>query len=132
MKTARDCLSTRAVIVRPDQRLIDVVSDVVKQDALYCAVVTQNGNFMGLVQLKEIVLRSTDRVSADLVPDTTPPAVDETTDVNTIVKLLQTQRFDEVVVLTHEQQYIGLVTRESLFDWWALQEKNLGDVKDAR
>ena len=132
MKTARDCLSTRAVIVRPDQRLIDVVSDVVKQDALYCAVVTQNGNFMGLVQLKEIVLRSTDRVFADLVPDTTPPAVDETTDVNTIVKLLQTQRFDEVVVLTHEQQYIGLVTRESLFDWWALQEKNLGDVKDAR
>lgn len=126
MSTARECLSTRVVVVHPDQRLIDVVSGVVRQDALYCAVVTRNGSFIGLVQLKDIVLRSADRIFADLVPARAPASVDADTDATVIVKLLKTQRCDEVVVLSREQHYVGLVTRESLFDWWAREEKNPG------
>jgi CBS-domain-containing membrane protein len=123
MKTARDCLSNRVVTVHPDQHLIDVVAAVVRQDALYCAVVTRSGNFLGLVRLKEIVLRSADRIFADLVPAIPPMSVDEAVEAETIVKLLRSHRCDEVVVLTKEKQYVGLVTRESLFDWWVRAEK---------
>lgn len=124
MKTARECLSTRVVAVFLDQRLIDVVGAVVRQDALYCAVVSREGDFVGLVRLKEIVLRSTERIFADLVSGSPPAAIDEKTPAQAIVKQLRAERCDELVVLSAGKKYVGLVTRESLFDWWAREENN--------
>lgn len=123
VKTARDCLSTRVVTVGPEQRLIDVSEAIVRHDALYCAVVSRSGMLMGLVRLKEIVTRSTNRIFSDLAPAIAPIDVDEKMSIPDLVKLLQTEGIDEVVVLSNGKQYVGLVTRESLFDWWVREVK---------
>jgi predicted transcriptional regulator len=118
MKTAGDFLSTRVVVVGPEQRLADVADAIAEKDALYCAVVQKSGVFIGLVRFKEIASRSADRIFSDLVPPSAPLNINEKMEASLVVKLLQSQGCDELVVFTSGQHYVGLVTRESLFDWW--------------
>lgn len=119
MKTAGDFLSARVVTVSPEQRLIDVADAIAKKDALYCAVVNKSGKFIGLVRLKEIVARSADRIFSDLVPFVAPLDINEKMEAGLVAKLLEAQGRDELVVLSSGRRYLGLVTRESLFEWWS-------------
>jgi Mg/Co/Ni transporter MgtE len=123
LKTARDLLSTRVVTVAPGQRLADVSGAIIKYDALYCAVVSKSGTFRGLVSLKELVTKSPERIFSDLVPSIFPLDINESLEASLVVKLLRSQGSDELVVLTSEKRYVGLVTRESVFDWWAREGK---------
>jgi predicted transcriptional regulator len=123
VSSARDFLSTRVVTVGPEQRLRDVTSAIIKNDALYCAVVSKSGVFTGLVRFKEVVARSADRIFSDLVPAQASLDINENLEAELVVKLLQSQGVDELVVLTSERRYVGLVTRESVFEWWVQQVK---------
>jgi predicted transcriptional regulator len=123
VKTAGDFLSTRVVTVGPQQRLADVADAIAKKDALYCAVVNQSGKFIGLVRLKEIVARSAERIFSDLVPFVAPLDINEKMEAGLVAKLLEAQGRDELVVLTSTRRYLGLVTRESLFEWWSRQSQ---------
>jgi predicted transcriptional regulator len=125
VKTASDFLSTRVVTVGPEQRLTDVADAIAKKDALYCAVVDKSGRFIGLVRLKEIVARSADRIFSDLAPASLPLDINEKMEASLVVKLLQSQGCDEVVVLTSGKRYVGLATRESMFEWWARETEGL-------
>jgi predicted transcriptional regulator len=122
-KTAGDFLSARVVTVGPEQRLADVAEAIAKSDALYCAVVDKAGAFLGLVRLKEIVARSADRIFSDLVPFSAPLDINENVDAAAVIKLLQSRGCDELVVFTNAKRYAGLVTRESLFEWWVRELK---------
>lgn len=123
MKTARDLLSTRVVTVAPGQRLNDVSKALIKNDALYCAVVDKTGNFLGLVSLKELVTRSPERIFSDLVPAIFPLDINENMEAALVVQLLRSHGSDELVVLTSARRYLGLVTRESVFEWWVQETK---------
>jgi predicted transcriptional regulator len=123
VKTAGDFLSARVVTVDPEQRLVEVADAIAKKDALYCAVVNKSGKFIGLVRLKEIVARSPDRIFSDLVPFVAPLDINEKMEAGLVVKLLEAQGRDELVVLTGARRYLGLVTRESLFEWWSREGK---------
>ena len=118
MNTARDFLSDRVVTVRPEQRLSDVADAIARKDALYCAVVKGSGEFLGLVRFKEVAAKSADRIFSDLVPFSSPLDVNEKMEVGLVMNLLRSQGRDELVVLGSKGLYVGLVTRESLFDWW--------------
>ena len=119
MKTAGDFLSARIVVVSPEQRLRDVADAIAEKDALYCAVVNSSGKFIGLVRLKEIAAKSADRIFSDLGPFSVPLDINEKMEAGLVVKLLQSQGRDELVILSAARRYLGLVTRESLFEWWA-------------
>ena len=123
MKIAADFLSTRVVVVSPEQRLADVASAIAEKDALYCAVVQKSGAFVGLVRFKEVVARSANRIFSDLVSSSLPLDINEKMEASLVVNLLQSQGCDELVVLTSGQRYLGLVTRESLFAWWVGEMK---------
>jgi predicted transcriptional regulator len=125
VKTATDFLSTRVVTVAPEQRLADVAVAIEKKNALYCAVVDGAGKFVGLVRLKEIVAKSADRIFSDLSPSSAPLDINEKMEARLAAKLLQSQGCDEIVVLTTAKRYVGLVTRESLFEWWVSESKSL-------
>jgi predicted transcriptional regulator len=123
MKTARDLLSTRVAVVKPTQRLKDVAEDIAAREAIYCAVMEESGKFAGLVRLTEIVRRSADRIFADLVADAYPLDISESLEAGLVIKLLQAQGCNELVVLGAHQRYVGLVTRDSVFAWWSSQQK---------
>ena len=70
---AKDLLSTRVVVVGPEQRLADVAAALREVRAQYCAVVNgESGVFEGLVQLGEVAgfTNAGTRIFADLAADT--------------------------------------------------------------
>ena len=123
MKTARDLISRRVVRVQPEQRLRDVAELIEAQNALYCVVVGKAGEFMGLVRLTEIVMKSADRIFADLISASAPVHISDALDAELVIKLLQAQGCDELAVLEGGRRYVGLATRESVFEWWAGQRR---------
>ena len=122
-KCARDMISSRVVRVEPEQRLRDVGAEIRAKNALYGAVVDRAGKFVGLIRLTEVVLKSPDRICADLVSVSTPLDISETLDAELVIKLLQAQGCDELVVLAPGSKFVGLATRESVFAWWAARHE---------
>jgi hypothetical protein len=53
--------------------------------------------------LKEIVAKSPERIFAGLIPATTPLDINEKMEANLVIKLLQSQGCDELLVLNHRQ-----------------------------
>jgi len=123
MKTARDLISQRVVRVQAEQRLRDVAALGEARNALYCVVVGRAGEFVGLVRLTEIVLKSADRIFADLVSSSAPVHISAALDAELVIKLLQAQGCDELAVLEGGRRFVGLATRESVFEWWASQRR---------
>jgi Mg/Co/Ni transporter MgtE len=123
LKTARDLISHRVVRVQPEQRLRDVAELIAARNALYCVVVGKAGEFLGLVRLTEIVMKSADRIFADLISASAPVHISATLDAELVIKLLQAQGCDELAVLEGGRRYVGLATRESVFEWWASQRR---------
>jgi predicted transcriptional regulator len=123
-KTARDLISQRVVLVDPEQRLREVAGEVASRNALYCVVVGRAMEFVGLVRLTEIVMKSADRIFADLISASAPVHISDTLDAELVIKLLQAQGCDELVVLEGGRRFIGLATRESVFEWWAGQRRS--------
>jgi predicted transcriptional regulator len=121
MKAARDLISDRVVVVDPEQRLRDVAVPIEAKGALYCAVVEKTGAFVGLVRLSEVGSKSSERIFADLLSPKAPLDVLETMEADLVIKLLRAQGRDELVVLSVGRKYVGLATRESVFEWWARQ-----------
>lgn len=121
MTTARDLVSTRVVTVQSEERLRDVSAKIEEKNALYCVVVDKFGKFIGLVRLTEIVMKSADRIFADLISESRPLDIFEKMDPELVIKLLQARGCNELLVLGADKKYVGLATRESVFEWWARQ-----------
>lgn len=122
MTRARDLISDRVVVAAPEQRLKDVGDAIAASNALYCAVVSSENRFVGLIRLSELVLKSAERICADLVSPLRPIHISDGMEADLVIKLLQAQGSDELVVISSGKTYVGLVTRESVFAWWSRQK----------
>jgi CBS domain containing-hemolysin-like protein len=101
-----------------EQRLSDVVDRIRAVDATHCVVVErESDHFIGIVRLKEVAASSTDRISADLVSHPVPLDVQETLEASLVGKILVARGSHELVVLSPQRKYVGLITRESFLEW---------------
>ncbi|MDF3059665.1 MAG: domain protein S-box [Rariglobus sp.] len=132
---AKDLLSTRVVVVHPEQRLSDAAPALRQLRAQYCAVVEENtGVFEGIVRLGDAAALSNSgsRIFADLSGGTPWIRVDEGTPAEGILTHLSDDRDAVLVVLTRDDHYIGTITMESVWGWLvqsqALQQRLLEQV----
>jgi signal transduction histidine kinase len=117
---AKDLLSTRVVVVNPEQRLADVAPALRESRAQYCAVVDEEtGVFGGLVHLGEIAgfSNASARIFADLAGDTAWRRVAAETPADEILDELSTHKEAVFVVLGPGESYTGVVTMESAWGW---------------
>jgi CBS domain containing-hemolysin-like protein len=132
VSTARDLLSKRVVVVDAENRLHDVVAEITAADASHCAVIDKktDGKFIGVVRLKDIASKSAHRIFADLVSSSMPLDIQESLEANVVFRLMQARGSDEVVVMNMTREYVGLITRESLLEWWLAELKRAEKKKD--
>jgi signal transduction histidine kinase len=117
---AKDLLSTRVVIVRPEQRLADVSPALREARAQYCAVIDEDtGVFSGLVQLGELAgfSNASSRIFADLTGDIPWRRVAEETPADQILDEVSTDKDAVFVVLAAGDVYSGVITMESAWGW---------------
>ena len=117
---AKDLLSTRVVVVRPEQRLADASTALREARAQYCAVVNEETDaFEGLVQLGEIAAFSNagSRIFADLAGDTPWRRVAADTPADDILAELSSNKEAVFVVLDERDRYAGVITMESAWGW---------------
>lgn len=117
---AKDLLSQRVVVVRPEQRLADVATALRGARAQYCAVVEEEtGVFTGLVYLGEIAgfSNASSRIFADLAGDTPWRRVSEETPADHILDELSNDKEAVFVVLDAREAYTGVITMESAWGW---------------
>jgi signal transduction histidine kinase len=117
---AKDLLSTRVVVVGPEQRLADVAAALREVRAQYCAVVNgESGVFEGLVQLGEVAgfTNAGTRIFADLAADTAWRRVTADTPADDILNELSANKEAVFVVNNTEGRYVGVITMESAWGW---------------
>ncbi|HEY9250871.1 MAG TPA: ATP-binding protein [Rariglobus sp.] len=117
--TAKDLLSTRVVVVHPEQRLSDAAAALRKTRAQYCAVVNEDTRaFEGVVRLGDAAAFSNagSRIFADLGYDAAWRPVDENAPAETVLAELSADK-DGVLVVLASGRYAGLVTMESAWGW---------------
>jgi signal transduction histidine kinase len=117
---AKDLLSTRVVVVGPEQRLADVAAALREVRAQYCAVVNgESGVFEGLVQLGEVACftNAGTRIFADLAADTAWRRVTADTPADDILNELSANKEAVFVVNNTEGRYVGVITMESAWGW---------------
>jgi signal transduction histidine kinase len=117
---AKDLLSTRVVVVGPEQRLADVAAALRELRAQYCAVVNgESGVFEGLVQLGEVAgfTNAGTRIFADLAADTAWRRVTADTPADDILNELSANKEAVFVVNNTEGRYVGVITMESAWGW---------------
>jgi signal transduction histidine kinase len=117
---AKDMLSSRVVVVRPEQHLNDAASELRKSRAQYCAVVDEEtGAFGGLVNLVEIAgfTNAGSRIFADLAGDTPWRRVAEDTPATELLDELSINNEAVFVVLGAGERYTGVITMESAWGW---------------
>ena len=117
---AKDLLSTRVVVVRPEQRLADAAPALREARAQYCAVINEeSGAFEGLVQLDGIAAFSNagSRIFADLAGDTPWRRVAEDTPADNLLDELSVNNEAVFVVLSAGGKYAGVITMESAWRW---------------
>jgi signal transduction histidine kinase len=134
---AKDLLSKRVVIVRPEQRLADVAPALREARAQYCAVVDEeSGVFGGLIHLGEIAAFSNagSRIFADLAGDTPWHRINPDTSADEVLELLSTDKEAVFVVMAAGDSYTGVITMESAWGWLvrsqALRQRWLEKVFD--
>ncbi|MET0262162.1 MAG: HAMP domain-containing sensor histidine kinase [Rariglobus sp.] len=118
--TAKDLLSTRVVVVQPEQRLRDVVPELQKVQAQYCVIISsETGMFEGLVRLGDaaIFTGAVTRIFADLAGGASWRSVREDEPADAVLAALGTDHDAVVVVFTKDGRYGGIVTSESSWSW---------------
>jgi signal transduction histidine kinase len=132
---AKDLLSTRVVVVHPEQRLSDAAPALRELRAQYCAVINETTHlFEGIVRLGDAAAlsNSASRIFADLLGGSPWTRVDEDTPAKDILARLSEDRDAILVVLDTENRYIGTITMESAWGWLvqsqALQQRWLEQV----
>jgi len=135
--TAKDLLSTRVVVVHPEQRLSDASASLRLTHAQYCAIVSEEtGVFEALVPLATALSFSQagHRIFADLTGDTPWKRIAETAPAETIVSSLGSDPDNVLVVENSDGRYAGIITRESVWGWLvksqAAQQRVLESVQD--
>lgn len=130
--TAKDLLSTRVVVVRAEQRLQDVASELREARAQYCLIVSaSHGTFAGLVRLDGVAAFSHNgsRIFADLADGEVLKSVGEDEPAESVLAALGPERDAILLVRAGEGRCTGLITPESTWAWLvarqAVQQKRL-------
>ncbi len=134
---SKDLLSTRVVMVHPEQRLCDVTRLLRKTRAQYCAVVTKKTHlFEGIVRLGDAAAFSDPelRTFANMTGDASWSQVGEDTPTAEILAKLSADMDAILAVLAPDGRYVGIITKESawgwLVEWQASQQRWLEAVFD--
>lgn len=117
---AKDLLSKRVVVVRPEQRLSDVAPDLREARAQYCAIVDEEtGGFGGLVNLGEVAGFSNagSRIFADLAGDTPRRRIAADIPADQILEELSADKEAVFVVMDAGGDFAGVITMESAWSW---------------
>lgn len=117
---AKDLLSKRVVVVRPEQRLSDVAPDLREARAQYCAIVDEEtGTFDGLVNLGEVAAFSNagSRIFADLAGDTPRRRINADIPADQILEELSTDKEAVFIVMDAGENFAGVITMESAWSW---------------
>lgn len=117
---AKDLLSKRVVVVRPEQRLSDVAPDLREARAQYCAIVDEEtGGFGGLVNLGEIAAFSNagSRIFADLAGDTARRRISPDIPADQILEELSADKEAVFIVMDAGENFTGVITMESVWSW---------------
>lgn len=134
---AKDLLSSRVVVVHPEQRLSDAAPQLREQRAQHCAVVDEKTHvFEGILRLGDAAALSNSgsRIFADLMGGTPWTRIDEHASAEAILACLSEDRDALLVVLAANGRYVGCITMESAWSWLvhsqALQQRWLEQVFD--
>jgi signal transduction histidine kinase len=117
---AKDLLSTRVAIVRPEQKLSDVEAALKESRAQYCAVVNERTQvFEGVVRLENssVFQRSEPLVFSDITRETQWNRTSEDTPASEILATLTNDKDAIVVMLAPDDRYLGIITMESAWGW---------------
>lgn len=117
---AKDLLSTRVVVVRPEQRLADAAPLLRQARADVCAVVDEDTDtFEGVVHLGETAAFSNagSRIFADLAGDSPCRRIREDTPADDILAELSANNNALLVVFSEDGSYRGVITMESAWGW---------------
>ena len=135
--TAQDLLSTRVVVVHPEQRLSDASEALRLARAHHCAIINEEtGACEGLVPLSLALAYSSPghRIFADLADGTPWRRIAEDTPAETILASLGSEPGDALIVEKSDGRYAGIVTMESAWGWLvrsqARQQRLLEHVAD--
>ncbi len=124
MTTAVQLISKRVVTGQSEDRLADVAKRMRECSAEVCVVLSEARRFLGLVRLADVAMRTSAgrRILADLIAETPPLQVDEATPASSIPDLFSQRSVYDVVVVSGESEYVGVITAESLFDWMRIEQ----------
>lgn len=116
---AKDLISSRVVVVHPEQRLSDVVGPLRQARAQYCAVVNDDTHaFEGIVRLDDVAASNTgQRIFADLIGEMPWISVAENASADEVLAILSTDKTALVAVLRPDGYYLGIITMESAWGW---------------
>ena len=114
---ARDLCSDNSITVDAEQRVVDVLPALDNANATHCVVVDAERGFLGVVRLRDAAALPGDRIFADLLLQPPPLDVQEELDANTAVQLMEARKAQEIVVLSGERKFVGLITRHSILTW---------------
>jgi CBS domain-containing protein len=121
---ARDLISKRVLLVHAKQRPQDVIGEIIATNASYCAVMEEpHERFLGIARLKDIADKSADRFFSDLIVQPPPLDIRESMESNLVAKIMEARGNAEVVVLSDNGDYVGVITRESYFEWRVAQKR---------
>lgn len=134
---SKDLLSTRVVIVHPEQRLADITPELRQTRAQYCAVVDSDTHvFSGIVRLVDTAVFSTPelRKLGEMISEASWRRISEETSTRDILAELSADTDAILVMLSPDDHYIGIITKESawgwLVEWQASQQRWLETVFD--
>ncbi len=134
---SKDLLSTRVVMVHPEQRLSDVTRILRQTRAQYCAVVDKETHaFEGVVRLGDAAAFSNPelRTFANMTGDALWSQVGEDTPTEDILAKLSADTDVVLAMLATDGRYVGIITKESawgwLVEWQASQQRWLEAVFD--
>jgi signal transduction histidine kinase len=111
--TAIDALSDRVLRVQAETRVNDILSEVQAAHATHAAV-HDGSRYCGLLRLQDILLRSPERIFADLLPKRPQPTVPPDLPVEEVGRLLATNGCEALAVVDANGELLGAVTQPSV------------------
>ncbi|HEY9156083.1 MAG TPA: hypothetical protein VIM69_13185 [Opitutaceae bacterium] len=127
--------SDRFVIGFPEQRLAYLAETIVEKRAEYCVVLHQKRQrYLGTFRIADVAATqpAQSRILLDLITDEKFPTVLPQIDSEALHNVLVKEEKGAVVVLDHEDEFLGLVTLESYAMWGLRQYKRrTGASRDA-
>ncbi|CAM2963333.1 sensor histidine kinase [Rariglobus hedericola] len=120
--TAKNLLSTRVVVVHPEQRLADVADSLRLNRAHYCVITDERtGVFEGLIPLAGThgLTNAGHRIFSDLIIDTPLKRIAGDAPSEAIIADLGSDHNRVLIVEQSDGRYLGIVTMESVWDWLA-------------